>query len=161
MRNVNTWRIPASLILAAAALWLVREARAVDPPRPDFFWPYGIVQLDGANLSPAEQPVVAFVGGTACGSAMTKVALAGQDVPAGDVGKTVYVVDVLADGAGRGQRAGCGRVGQPVTLYFPASGRIASFHPTFQVGGLRVDVALTQVLGERRMAVQVSADGTE
>lgn len=161
MRNVNTWRIPASSILAAGLIWLPQEAGAVDPPRPDFFWPYGIVQVDGANVSPPEQPVVAFMGGTACGSAMTKVALAGQDVPPGDVGKTVYVVDVLADGPGPGQRVGCGRVGQPVTLYFPASGRIASFHPTFQVGGLRVDIELTQVLAERRIGAQVSADGAQ
>ncbi len=159
MRNVYTWRIPASLFLAAGAIALARDAAALDPPRPDFFWPYGVVQADGANLNPTAQPVLAFIGGSVCGSATTRVAEAGPDTPPADAGKTVYVVDVLADGPGAGQRPGCGHTGDPVTLYFPASGRIASFHPTFQAGGLRVDLQLTQMLSNRLTAAQVTSEG--
>ena len=67
---------------------------------------------------------------------------------------------MLADGTGEGDRPGCGHIGDPVTLYFPALGRIAGFHPTFQVGGLRVDVDLTQSLGQRQSLGFLASDGT-
>ena len=134
MHRVKTWRVPALLVLGCVAMATASQATAVDPPQPDFFWPYGRVQVGRANLAPSEQPVVALIGGIVCGSATTRIATPGPDTPAEDAGKTVYVVDVLADGSGPGQRPGCGHVGSPVTLYFPGSGRIAGHHPTFQIG---------------------------
>ena len=161
MQRVRTWRVPAFLLAAGIfAAALSSLANAADPPKPDFFWPYGIVQAAGGNLTPAEQPVLALIDGAVCGSATTRVAPAEADTPTADVGKTVYVVDVLADGSGPGQRPGCGRVGLPVTLYFPGSARIASHHPTFQAGSLRVDLDLAQTLSFRRSTPEVASDGT-
>lgn len=116
-----------------------RAASADGPPAPDFYWPYGKVQVFGANLGPPVQPVIAFVNGRACGSAMVSVAQQAEGTPAGDVGRTVYVVDVLADGPGIGQRPGCGRPGDLVTLYFPRTG-VALQQPLFKQGGQRVDL---------------------
>ena len=73
----------ASLFLALTAI----RARAADPPQPDFFWPYGKVQLDGANIFPTSQRVIGIVNGKSCGDASTLVAQAGascrlQRIPA-------------------------------------------------------------------------------
>lgn len=106
----------ASSFLAFA---VVSAVSAAGPPQPDFAWPYGKVQQDGANITPGVQRVIALVNGKACGEGMTLVAQAGPGVPAGDVGKTVYVVDVLADGTSPGQRVGCGHPGDIISLYFP------------------------------------------
>lgn len=145
----------ASSILAAP----VSGALAVDPPQPDFFWPYGIVQVDGANVSPELQPVLALVNGKVCGEATTLVATAGPGVPPGDVGKTVYVVDVLADGAATGQREGCGRPGDTVLLYFPASRRMAVQQLAFVSGGQRANVDLGAELQFRLQGPMVANDG--
>ena len=145
----------ASLIVAVP----VSGALAVDPPQPDFFWPYGTVQVDGANVSPAEQPVIALVNGKVCGEATTLIAAAGPGVPPDDVGKTVYVVDVLADGAATGQRAGCGRSGDTVLLYFPASRRIALQQLVFFSGGQRANVDLGSELQYRLQGPMVANDG--
>ena len=146
----------ASLLLGAG---VVSYAGAQDPPEPDFFWPYGTVQVDGANVEPAEQQVVAIVNGVACGESMTFVAAPGPGVPAGDVGKTVYVVDVHADGVGAGQRVGCGSAGDAVALYFPELRRLALQQPVFVVGGQRVDLALGAELGFRLQGPMVASDG--
>jgi hypothetical protein len=146
--------------LAPAAL-LTTTALAADPGVPDFFWPYGRVLVNGANLSPTAQPVVALVNGKVCGFAETKVATAEPGTPAEDVGKTVYVIDVLADGPGAGQRPGCGHPGDPVTLYFPGSHLIADVQPTFQQGPLRLDLNLTRSLTARLFGGMVSADGPQ
>ena len=146
----------ASLLLAAG---VVSYAGAQDPPRPDFFWPYGTVQLDGANIEPAEQQVIGIVNGVACGESTTFMATAGPGVPPGDVGKTVYVVDVLAGGSGAGQRFGCGHPGDAVTLYFPESRRMALQVPAFVVGGQRVDLALGVELGFRLQGPMLASDG--
>ncbi|MEP7216687.1 MAG: hypothetical protein ABI782_10580 [Anaerolineaceae bacterium] len=126
----------AFLVLVAVP---VRVAFADSPPAPDFYWPYGKVQIFGGNLSPSVQPVIAFVNGKACGAAQVTVALPADGTPIGDVGRTVYVIDVLADGTGIGQRPGCGRAGDPVSLYFPKSG-VAVQRPLFKQGGERVDL---------------------
>lgn len=146
-----------SLLLGAAA---VSTALADSPPVPDFFFPYGKVQMNGANLNPAIQPVIAFANGKACGDSQTLVATADPNTPADDVGKTVYVVDVLADGTALGQRPKCGHPGDAVTLYFPVAHAIGNQTPTFQQGGERVDLDLTTNLSNRLTTPQVAIDGS-
>lgn len=143
-------------LLATATFGL---AGAQSPPQPDFFWPYGTVLQSGANIAPAQQPLIALVRGQACGFTETLVATAQPGNPPGDVGKTVYAVDVLADGAGAGQRPGCGRLGDPVTFYLPQIGRVASQQPLFQQGEQRVDLSAAIALGERLVIPVVSDDG--
>lgn len=147
----------ASLCLGFAAS---RPAGAADPPQPDFFWPYGKVQVDGANISPPVQRVVGIVNGRACGEASTLVAQAGAGVPAGDVGKTVYVVDILADGANAGQRVGCGHPGDFVSLYFPDIHRFSLQQALFAPGSLRFDVDLGPELSFRLQGPMLAADGS-
>jgi hypothetical protein len=132
---------------------------AANPPQPDFFWPYGQVRLDGANIEPAVQPVIGLVNGRACGEATTKVAQAGTGVPPGDVDKTVYVVDVLADGSDPGHRPGCGRAGDPVQLYFPLARRIGVQAGLFVAGPQRLDVDLGPELQFRLQGPMVASDG--
>lgn len=152
------WATLAGLL--AAALLVPGVTRGQEPPGPpDFAWPYGIVRADGANLDPAAQPVVAIVNGQACGSALTQVAAPGPDTPASDVGRTVYVVDVLADGTRPGQRGGCGVAGVPIRFWFPVAGRLALQQPLFAPGGQRVDLDLGPPLEFRMVAPVVASDG--
>ncbi|MFN8616666.1 MAG: hypothetical protein U0837_06185 [Dehalococcoidia bacterium] len=146
----------ASLFLALTAI----RARAADPPQPDFFWPYGKVQLDGANIFPTSQRVIGIVNGKSCGDASTLVAQAGAGVPAGDVGKTVYVVDILAGGTNSGQRPGCGHPGDVVSLYFPQMHRFALQEAAFAPGSLRLDVDLGGELPFRLQGPMLANDGT-
>lgn len=146
----------ASAFLALSVLGLVSAA---DPPQPDFAWPYGKVQLDGENLTPPVQRVIALVNGKTCGEAMTLTAQAGNGVPVGDVGKTVYVVDVLADGTSAGQRSGCGRPGDVISLYFPDSHRMAAQQTTFQAGSQRLDLDLGPELSFRLQGPMLANDG--
>ncbi|MCC6381616.1 MAG: hypothetical protein IT304_03860 [Dehalococcoidia bacterium] len=141
----------AAVALSAAAAPLVHA----DPPAHDFFWPYGRVSDGGANVSPEVQPILALVNGVVCGADETKVAPAGDP----DAGKTVYVVDILADGSSPGQRPGCGHAGDLVTFYFPASGRLALQHPSFTAGPARVDLDLGPSLSERRFVPLSASDG--
>jgi hypothetical protein len=152
----SAFPVLVSLLLALGAATLVR---AQDPPQPDFYWPYGRVQLNGENIDPAVQPVIGIVNGRACGEASTLVATEGDGVPEGDVGKTVYVVDIVAEGSGAGHRLGCGRAGDSVMLYFPESRRLAQQQPLFFVGGQRVDVDLGAELSFRLQGPMVASDG--
>jgi hypothetical protein len=146
-----------SLLLGTAA---ISTAAADTPPVPDFFFPYGKVQMGGANLNPTVQPVIAFVNGKACGDSQTLVAPAAPDTPPDDVGKTVYVVDVLANGAALGQRPNCGHPGDTVSLYFPVAHAIGNQTPSFQQGGQRVDLDLTTNLSHRLTTPQVAIDAS-
>jgi len=146
-----------SLFLGIAALSL---AGAQSPPQPDFFWPYGTVLLGAENILPAQQPVIGLVNGKACGESTTFIATDAPGVPEGDVGKTVYVVDILADGSGPGHRPGCGTPGAPVTLYFPESHRLSQQAPGFIAGGQRVDVSLGPELIYRLQGPMLASDGT-
>lgn len=155
-------RLSRQLVLPCAALAAALAfvaAHADGPPQPDFFWPYGTVQRDGANIEPAEQPMIAFVNGSSCGDAFTRIAPEGPDTPQGDAGKTVYVVDVLADGTNPGDRAGCGHPGNPVLFYLPLIGRMAAQQPLFTAGSARVDLDLTIELSNRLVAPVTAADG--
>ena len=136
-----------------------RPVSADTPPAPDFYWPYGKIQIFGGNLSPSNQPVIAFVNGKACGAAQVTVAPEAEGTPIGDVGRTVYVIDVLADGAAVGQRPGCGHPGDLVTLYFPKSG-IAVQQPLFKQGGQRIDLDVGVQTIYRLQAPMMSADGS-
>lgn len=144
------------VVLLASAVAGPASAQAPGPP--DFYWPYGIVQADGTNLVPAVQPVHAFVNGKLCGEGMTLIATAGDNTPAGDVGKTVYKIDVLADGARIDQRPGCGSEGDEVTLYFPELRRFASQRPDFHQGGERLDLTLAPGLQYRAIAPLTARD---
>ncbi|MEO8538994.1 MAG: hypothetical protein ABI577_04575 [bacterium] len=154
-------RAAAAGLLASAFLAVVSVgvAWADDPPQPDFYWPYGKVQLDDANISPPIQRVIAIVNGKACGEAQTLIAQAGNGVPAGDVGKTVYVVDVLAAGSNSGHRPGCGQSGDSVVLYFPDAHRFAVQESTFVAGNARVDVDLGPELVFRLQGPMIAFDG--
>lgn len=103
--------------------------------------------------------MIGIVNGKACGDANTLVAQAGASVPAGDAGKTVYVVDVLADGTNSGQRPGCGHAGDTVSLYFPDAHRFALQQATFAPGSLRLDVDLGAELPFRLQGPMLANDG--
>lgn len=155
-------RFAAVLLVAVSvsiAVLPVLPSLAQAPPAPTFFWPYGKVQVVGANLSPAVQPVIAFVNGKACGNDTTLIAAAAEGTPPGDVGKTVYTIDVLASGPAAGERPGCGNPGDPVTLYFPRTG-VAVQQPAFHQGGQRVDLDIVQQMGFRLRTPLMAADGS-
>jgi hypothetical protein len=152
-------RRTALAIAGTSILAMAGVASAQSPPLPDFYWPYGQVQLDGENITPPVQPVIAFVRGTACGEAESLVATASADTPAEDVGKTVYVVNIRADGSGPGQQPGCGRNGDAVMLYFPTLVRFANETLLFQQGEERVDLSLGPAMPTRLPLPFVSDDG--
>ncbi|WP_322797005.1 hypothetical protein [Tepidiforma sp.] len=161
-RRRSAVRRAALAAVAAAAFCIPVGARAqpASPGPPDFAWPYGIVRLDGANIEPPIQPVIALVNGRACGSDLTRIAEPGPGTPPTDVGRTAYVVDVLADGQAPGQRPGCGVPGLPILLYFPALGRFALQQPTFAPGPQRLDLDLGPGLPYRLASPVVASDGT-
>jgi len=155
-------RIPrrfAFLLFVAPGAAMALSAQASSPPLPDFYWPYGRVQDAGANLAPEVQPLFTMVNGRVCGVAETTVAAAAPGIPAADTGKTVYVVDVAADGTGPGQFPGCGRPGDTVVFYFPLAARLAVEQPAFQQGGARVDLELGPALSFRLLAPLPASDG--
>jgi hypothetical protein len=106
------------------------------------------------------QPVVAFVHDTNCGAGSTSVAEAGDGVPASDAGKTVYVLDVLADGPGAFQRTGCGRPGDVVRLYLPLLHAFLLPPSTFHQGFQRLDTTPGVPLGFQVRTPLTAADGT-
>ena len=152
-------RVGGIALLAGGALWAGVAFAQTGPPQPNFYLPYGIVQMDGENLTPDVQPVIAFVNGIACGSGMTKVATAGANTPASDVGKTVFVLEVMADGSNGGERPGCGKAGSVVTFYFPASG-VASPGGVFKQGPERLDVSIVKALVTAQAIPALAGDGT-
>jgi len=160
MRFRSRRAVAALLVSAIGAVAVSGIATADSPPVPDFFWPYGLIQVNGADVSPQVQPLIAFVNGRACGIAQTQVATAADGTPASDVGHTVYVIDVLADGSGAGDRPGCGRPNQPVTLYLPQSGLVAAQQPLFQQGSERVDLNMSTHLVYHGASAAVASDGS-
>lgn len=145
----------ASLVSGLPAPML---AGAQSPPAPDFYWPYGIARVSGANLDPTAQTLVAFVRGKACGETTTMVATAGPNTPASDVGKTVYVVNIAASGTLPGQRPACGQSGDPVLFYLPQLHRTATQQPQFHQGTDRVDLDFDNRLQYQLRAPQVAID---
>ena len=153
-------RALAGVLVLASVAFGASSAFGQNPPQPDFFWPYGTVQLGGSNIEPQQQTVIGVINGRACGEATTLVAGAGPGVPVGDAGKTVYVVDVLADGTNGGQRTGCGRPGDPVLLYFVGSHRLATQQAFFSAGGQRLDVELGPEMFFRLTTPVLASDGS-
>ncbi len=157
---------PRLLIASAAALLIAlfasHSSQAQNPPPlPDFTTAFGQVQLDGSNISPSEQTVIAFVNGRACGFGASEVASNDPDNTT-DVGKTVYVVDVRADGSGVFQLPGCGTQNDAISFYFPESGRMAVEETTFTgppAGFVRVDLSLDIALSHRLSAQLTASDG--
>ncbi|MGH2627842.1 MAG: hypothetical protein ACRDHY_14465, partial [Anaerolineales bacterium] len=95
----------------AAAVGCAALVQAQAPAPPTFGYLFGQVTVEGENIAPETQPVIAFVNGVSCGSAQTFIAIEGDEVPPADVGRTVYVIDVFADGARNYERPGCGHPG--------------------------------------------------
>ena len=152
--------LAALAVPALGAILLAGVAAADSPPVPDFFWPYGLIQTNGNDISPQVQTVMAFVNGESCGTAQTQVATAADGTPPGDVGHTVYVINVLANGTSAGDRAGCGQANAPVTLYLPQSHLIAQQQPLFQQGSERVDLNMSVQLSNQSVVPSLSNDGT-
>jgi hypothetical protein len=157
--------VQAVLLIAFAAFAAVVAFRGIasgiEPPpsAPDFTTVFGPVQMDGQNLSPNEQVVIAMVNGLSCGNDVTKVA---SDDPsnAPDIGKTVYAISVLADGAGFSQAPGCGTNGDAISFYFPELRRFALETSTFTgVGFKRQELTLGPELTQRQAIPLVTSDG--
>ncbi len=140
-----------ALGVVIAALPAVAMAQDFPPPPPSTY--YGNVPSGIAS----GQGVVAIVvdGGqsTACGS--------GATLTDSVSGKTVYVVDVVADA----QKVGCGKSGRTVMFYFTGAGggRISLDTPAgwSGPGPVKVDVnTVSAPLPRRGSAPQVARDGT-
>lgn len=131
--------LPAVALTAAGGVIPLVTAFASDPPLPTELRLYGTVNVGGANLDPAAQPVIALIGGLPCGAGTTF--LNGPAEP-DDPGKTVYVIDVAADGTRANEVRGCGLPGTPVRLYFPASGQFSPVTASFASGIARFNVTL-------------------
>ena len=156
----------ASLLVAVSALAALfgfrGTAEGVDPPPapPDFTTVFGPVQLDGQNISPAVQPIVAFVNGNSCGDSEEQTQVASDDpANAPDIGKTVYAISVFADGSGFGQSPGCGTSGDSIHFYLPALHRMANETATFDgVGFTRQELTLGPELQFRATVPVLAAD---
>lgn len=151
----------ATLTVTSAAIAIGWAALAqAQPAPPTFATFYGQVLVGGENLDPVTQPVIAFVNGKSCGVAtQTLIAEPGEGVPEDDVGKTVYVIDVLADGSDNYERIGCGHPGDPITLYFPVAGRTSTTQPLFQALQTRADIDLDISLSHSAGIPSLAADG--
>ncbi len=157
--------VQTALLITLAVIAAVFAFRGVvsgaEPPGPpDFTVVFGPVQLDGQNISPNEQVVIAIVNGLSCGNAVTQVA---SDDPtnAPDIGKTVYALNVFADGAGLSQAPGCGSNGDIISFYFPEQRRLAVETATFTGIGSpsRKGLTLGPELTFRQSVPLVSSDG--
>ena len=160
---------PALIALVAsaglAALLAPGVAAQNGPPGPpDVTFVFGQVLQNGENIVPEQQPIIVFVNGRACGWDETKVAEAHPDNPPDDIGKTVYAVDVRADGSGPFQAPGCGTNGDEMTFYLPAIGRSSSLTETWggssTIAQKRLDLAMDRVLGNRLPVPLTATDGT-
>ena len=131
------------------------------PPFPDFTTVFGrALMIDGGNLSPSEQPLIAFINGRSCGWSSTHIARAAEDVPLGDWGRTVYAIDARADGTGLYQLPGCGTAGDAISFYFPLIGRMAAREASFgSATGERADLSLDVHLRYRLRAPLMASDG--
>ncbi len=149
-----------AIIVTGGVGWAALAQAQTVPSPPTFAYLYGRVTVGVENVSPETQPVLAFVNGTSCGGAPTEtfIATEGDDTPDEDVGATVYVIDVLADGESSYEREGCGHPGDPITIYLPSIGRMGSSQPLFQAGHTRADIELDVVLQFRASVPQLAID---
>lgn len=143
------------MAVALTGVIAVGGVRAQDPVPgpPDDNYVYGQVLASGENISPAEQTIIAFVNGIACGWVQTKVATDHPDNPPADVGKTVYAVAVRADGSYSPQKPGCGKAGDLIRFYLPEAHRFATQTAVFTAGdptstNKRADLSMDIDLGQ-------------
>ena len=153
-------------VIAVAAAVAAFPSRAQPPAFPEFTTVYGRALIDGENLQPADQPLVAFVNGRACG--WTSIGLApapdddeDEDAEADpDAGRTVYAVDARSGGDGLYQLPGCGRAGDAIRFYLPLSGRMAEEEARFGgKGAVRADLSFDVELPWRLRAPQLASEG--
>lgn len=153
-------------VIAVAAVVAAFPSRAQPPAFPEFTTVYGRALIDGENLQPPTQPLVAFVNGRACG--WTSVALTpdaddgeGEDAePDPDAGRTVYAVDARSGGDGLYQLPGCGQAGDAIRFYLPLSGRMAEEDARFGgEGAVRADLSFDVDLRWRLRAPQLANEG--
>ena len=143
------------LLIALVAIAGVATFRGVvsgqvpPPPPPDFTTIFGPVQLDGQNIVPNDHLIIAMVNGRGCGYDTTKVA-ADDPSNAPDIGKTVFAINVLADGTGSSQALGCGVPGDRIYFYFPDLRRFATETAQFVgIGFERTPLTLSEELTNR------------
>lgn len=150
----------AGAIVAAGLIAGVTLGQGIPGP-PNFALFYGTVQDNDENIVPAEQTMLAIVNGQVCGSARTSVA---EDVPENSpefIGKTVFTINVMADGDGAFQRPGCGNDGDSVRFYFPEVGRFAEQTGTFapvEGGPLEANLTLGPELSARLSVPLIARD---
>lgn len=160
-------RLPLFALLAVIAVVAAVAAfpsRAQPPAFPEFTTVYGRALIDGENLQPPEQPLVAFVNGRACGWTSVGLAPAADDAGDGeadpDSGRTVYAVDARSGGDGLYQIPGCGRAGDAIRFYLPLSGRMAEEEARFGgEGAVRADLSFDVELPWRLRAPQLASEG--
>jgi hypothetical protein len=140
-------------------LFIPRVALAQAPSRL-FAYLYGRVAVDG-ECRAGDAARLAFVGKSCEVRPRNFVTTEGDDIPPEDIGKTVYVVDVLADGHNVYEREGCAHPGDPILLYLPAIGRMSSTQPLFQPGPVRADLQLDIWLGYRQVVPAVASEGAD
>ncbi|MFQ5380213.1 MAG: hypothetical protein ACE5EF_01135 [Dehalococcoidia bacterium] len=131
------------MVAAAAILAVSLPAGATaiaDPPIPTELRLFGSVLVDGSNVEPRGQPLLAIVNGRVCGETTIFLNPEGEPV---DGGLTVYVLTVAAAGSGANEHEGCGEDGDPITLYLPGKGLLASSPVAFSSGWARADLSLT------------------
>lgn len=168
-RTTPARRAAAALVAVAAAgllIWQPADAQDPLPGPPDDNYVYGQVLVEGANVSPPEQTLIAFVNGIACGWDTTGIAESHPDNPPADVGKTVYAVAVRGDGAGPAQKPGCGKNGDTIRFYLPELRRLATQTATFTTGtpattNKRVDLSMAQLLSHVATIPLIAGDGTD
>lgn len=161
--NSRRIRITALATTAVAGAVCSLALALAQPSPPTFAYLYGQVLVGGQNISPQTQPVIAFVNGKSCTGTPTTtfVATEGDDIPEEDVGRTVYVIDVLADGSALYERPGCGQAGDPIIFWFPEIGRMPSTRPLFQPGPTRADLELDVHLAYRGVVPELASEGAD
>jgi hypothetical protein len=160
--SLRTRRTTVVVIALVALLGLLAfrgvASGTVPPTPPDFSTVFGPVQLDGQNLQTSEQTLIAMVNGQACGHTATQVA---SDDPSNepDIGKTVFAVNVMANGSGFSQVPGCGTNGDIIHFYLPEEHRLATETSVFSgVGFQRQELTLDAELVNRLPVPLVTAD---
>ena len=136
-RGFRPARWGAAVAAAVALMGVLAHGAGAQNPvpgPPDDNYVYGQVLAGGANITPAEQTIIAFVNGIACGWDQTRVATDHPDNPPADVGKTVYAVAVRGDGTGPAQKPGCGKGGDLIRFYLPEIRKFATQTAVFTTG---------------------------
>ncbi|OAI43099.1 hypothetical protein AYO38_02690 [bacterium SCGC AG-212-C10] len=153
--------VTAALILGAAVSGAIAQAQGT-PGHPDAYVPYGQVQTGAGNISPPVQTILAIVNGKVCGMDQTLIATAGPGTPEEEVGKTVYSIEVKAEGPNVFDIPGCGKPGDTVVFYLPVLGRLADQRVPFKSAVIeRANLTFTTVLPHRVINPSAAKDGAQ